>query len=196
MRIVCYNYITKARGSNPAGYFYYNNNTKLIKGGFIIQTLYHYITLAIIKVVDNVVGTEKTLLTQQNKALAASILVTISQFLFYMLITEIVADSNMISIIVVSVASGIGSYIAFCINNKFSKETVYINIITSNDKEKMKNFGDHMRAEGIKIVTMPTYGDDIEKTLTALVFANTRAQSKLIDKYIEVHNELYREVIN
>lgn len=102
----------------------------------------------------------------------------------------------MLSIIVVSIASGVGSYIAFGINNKFSKETVYINIVTSNNKDQMKAFGDYMRAEGIKIVTMPTYGDDIEKTLTALVFANTRNQSKLIDIYVENNNELYREVIN
>jgi uncharacterized protein YebE (UPF0316 family) len=146
--------------------------------------------------IDNVITTEKSLLTHQNKAIAASILVAISQFLFYMLITEVVSDSNIISIFVVSIASGIGSYIAFCINNKFSKETVYINIVTSNDKEKMKDFGDHMRAEGVKILTMPTYGDEIEKTLTALVFANTRNQSKKIDKYVETNNELFREVIN
>ena len=161
-----------------------------------MEALYHYIYLGLIKVIDNVVTTEKSLLTYQNKALAASILVTISQFLFYILITEVVADSNMLSIAVVSIASGVGSYIAFCINNKFSKETVYINIVTSNDKDRMKAFGDYMRAEGIKIVTMPTYGDDIEKTLTALVFANTRNQSKLIDKYIANNKELYREVIN
>lgn len=161
-----------------------------------MQTLYHYLTLSAVKIIDNIISTEKTLLTQKNKAVAASILVTISQFLFYMLITEVVEDSNLTSIIVVSIASGIGSYIAFYINNKFSKETVYINIITSNNKEKMKSFGDHMRAEGIKVVTMPTYGDDIEKTLTALVFANTRNQSKLIDDYVENNNELYREVIN
>ena len=167
-----------------------------MKGEIDIQTLYHYITLSIVKIIDNIVSTEKTLLTQQNKALGASILVTISQFLFYMLITEVVADGNMVSIIVVSIASGVGSYIAFCINNKFSKETVYINIITSNDKDKMKAFGDHMRAKGIKIVTMPTYGDDIEKTLTALVFANTRVQSRLIDKYIEANDGFYREVVD
>lgn len=161
-----------------------------------MQSLYHYLTLSIVKIIDNVISTEKTLLTQKNKALAASILVAISQFLFYILISEVVEDNNITSMIVVSIASGVGSYIAFYINNKFSKETVYINIITSNDKEKMKAFGDHMRAEGIKVVTMPTYGDDIEKTLTALVFANTRNQSKLIDKYVENNNELYREVIN
>lgn len=167
-----------------------------MKGEIEIQTLYHYITLAIIKMIDNVITTEKSLLTHQNKALAASILVVISQFLFYILIKEIVADNNLISMIIVSIASGIGSYIAFGINNKFSKETVYINIVTSNNKEKMKDFGDHMRAEGIKIVTMPTYGDEIEKTLTALVFANTRNQSKKIDKYVKNNNELFREVIN
>ena len=161
-----------------------------------MATLYHYITLAVIKVIDNIVSTEKSILTHQNKAVAASLLVTISQFLFYMLITEVVEDSNMLSIIVVSVASGIGSYIAFCINNKFSKEIVYINIITSNDKTKMKIFGDYMRFQGIKIVTFDAYNDDIDHTLTALVFANTRNQSKLIDKYMEVNDVFFREVVN
>ncbi len=167
-----------------------------MRGEIEIQTLYHYLTLSAVKIVDNIISTEKSILTHQNKAVAASVLVTISQFLFYILIKEVVSDSNMISIIVVSVASGIGSYIAFCINNKFSKETVYINIITSNDKNKMKAFGDHMRSNNIKVVTMPTYGDDIEKTLTALVFANTREQSKKIDNYIDKHDGFFREVVN
>ena len=161
-----------------------------------MSTLYYYITLAFTKIVDNLINTEKSLLVQQRKALAASIFVAISEFMFLFVIKKVVADSNIISNIVVSIGAGIGSYIAFFINSKFSKETVFINIVTSNNKEKMKAFGDHMRAEGIKVVTMPTYGDDIEKTLTALVFANTRNQSKLIDKYVENNSELYREVIN
>ena len=152
--------------------------------------------MAAIKLVDNVISTEKSILTHQNKAIAASVLVAASQFLFYILIKEVVADNNPISILVVSIASGIGSYIAFCINNKFSKETVYINIITSNDKSKMKEFGDYMRAEGIKVVTMPTYGDNIEQTLTALIFANTREQSKRIDEYMKAHSDFYREVVD
>ena len=161
-----------------------------------MHSLYHYLTLSIVKIIDNIISTEKTLLTQKNKAIAASILVTISQFLFYILIAQVVEDNNITSMIVVSIASGIGSYIAFYINNKFSKETVYINIVTSNDKDKMKAFGDHMRTENIKVVTMTTYGDEIEKTLTALVFANTREQSKKIDKYIEKNNGFYREIVN
>ena len=116
--------------------------------------------------------------------------------MFYFIIKEVVADNNMISIIVVSIASGIGSYIAFCMNKKWSKDMVYINIITSNNIDKMKAFGDYMRTEDIKIVTMPTYGDDVEKTLTALVFANTREQSSKIDNYIVKHTGFYREVVS
>ena len=101
----------------------------------------------------------------------------------------------MLSIMVVSIASGIGSYIAFFINNKFSKETVYINIVTSNDKNQMKAFSDYMRASGIKVVTLDAYNDHIEKTLTALVFANTREQSSKIDDYMIKHDGLYREVV-
>ena len=161
-----------------------------------MSTLYYYISLAFTKIIDNVITTEKSILIRNNKAIAASIFVMISEFMFIFIIKKVVSDSNVVSAIVVSVAAGIGSYIAFFINNKFSKETVYINIITSNDKTQMKAFGDYMRTRGIKIVTFDAYNDNINNTLTALVFANTRNQSKLIDKYVETHNEIYREVIN
>ena len=155
----------------------------------------YYVSLAFTKIVDNLITTEKTILIQKGKAIAASIFVMISEFMFLFIIQKVVADSNLMSNIVVSIGAGIGSYIAFCINSKFSKETVYINIVTSNSKEKMKDFGDYMRSEGIKIFTMPAYGDEIEKTLTALVFANTIHQSKLIDKYMENNDGFYREVV-
>lgn len=126
----------------------------------------------------------------------ASVLVVISQFMFYFIIKEVVADSNVFSIFVVSIASGIGSYIAFYMNKKMSKDTVYINIITANDKSKMKAFGDYMRAENIKIVTMNTYNDEKENTLTALVFTNTKDQNIKIDNYMKKNIGFYREIIN
>ena len=161
-----------------------------------MHALSYYISLALTKIVDNLITTEKSILVRNNKAVAASILVMISEFMFIFIIKKLVSDSNTASAIVVSVAAGIGSYLAFCINNKFSKETVYINIVTSNNKLQMKAFGDYMRLQGIKIVTFDAYNDDRNNTLTALVFANTRDQSKIIDKYVEAHNELFREVIN
>ena len=166
-----------------------------MEGEIVIQILYYYITLAFVKIIDNIIITEKTILTQKNKAISASILVIVSQFMFYMLIKQVVADNNIISIIIVSVASGIGSYIAFYMNKKLSKDMVYINIITSNDKKKMKAFGDYMRTENIKIVTFDAYNDDRENTLTALVFANTKDQSSKIDNYISKHDGFFREIV-
>ena len=161
-----------------------------------MSTLYYYIMLALTKVVDNLITTEKTILIQKNKALAASILVAIAEFMFFFIIKNVVSDGNTVCMIIVSIAAGIGSYIAFCINKRWSKDTVFINIVTSNDRDKMMAFGDHMRAEGIKVFTMPAYGDGIEKTLSALVFANTRAQSKKIDQYMEANDGFFREVVN
>ena len=155
----------------------------------------HNLILGLVKVIDNIVSTEKTILTQKNKAMAASVLVILSQFMFYFVIKEVVTDSNILSIIIVSVASGVGSYIAFYINKKFSKETVYINIVTANDIKKMKAFGDHMRAEGIKIVTFDAYNDEVEKTLTALVFADTKCKSSKIDNYISQHDGFFRQIV-
>ena len=159
-----------------------------------MQSIY-YIILAIVKVIDNIILTGKTILTQKNKAIAASILVVISQFIFYIVVKQIVEDNNFISIVIVSIASGVGSYIAFYINKKVSKDTVYVNIITSNERAKMKELGDYVRAEGIKIVTFDAYSDDLERTLTALVFANTKEQSSKIDRYVEQHDGFFREVV-
>ena len=166
-----------------------------MKGCEFIETFYYYITLSSIKIIDNIISTEKTILTQKNKAFAASVLVAISQFIFLFLIAEVVTENNVGANLVVSIASGVGSYIAFFINNKFSKERVYINIITSNDREKMENFGDYMRTENIKVVTFQSYNDNIEKTLTALVFANTKEDSRKINKYVAKHDGLFREVV-
>ena len=157
--------------------------------------LYYYVTLAFTKIIDNLITTEKSILIQKGKAVAASIFVAMSEFMFLFIIKKVVADSNIISNIVVAIGAGIGSYIAFYINKKWSKDMVYVNIITSNDIAKMKSFGDYMRTEGIKVVTLKAYGDDIDKTLTAIVFANTKEQSKQIDKYIETHDGFFREVV-
>lgn len=156
----------------------------------------YYIALAALKIVDNIIITEKTILTQKSKAVAASVLVVISQIMFYFLIQQVVEDGSVLSIMIISIASGIGSYIAFYINKKVSKDTVYINIVTANDKSKMKAFGDYVRSENIKIVTINTYNDDKENTLTALVFANTKEQSSKIDNYVMHHSDLFREVVD
>ena len=151
--------------------------------------------LTIIKIFDNIISTEKTILTQKNKAIAASLLVVISQLIFYIVVKQVVADTSLLTIWIISIASGIGSYIAFYINKKFSRDTVYINLISSNHRDQMKMLGDYLREEGIKVITYEAYGDTIEKTLAAIVFARTKEESTKIDKYMAKYDGFTREVV-
>ena len=45
--------------------------------------------LFIVKVIDNILGTSKTILVQKNKGVLAAITVVISQVIFYKLIDEL-----------------------------------------------------------------------------------------------------------
>jgi len=97
------------------------------------------------------------------------------------------ADSGL-KMWVVSIASGVGTYIAILINQKMSKETVYINNILSDDREAMTALCNYLREHKIKNLVTDSYTKDWGKTLAVTVFAETKEQSKLIDKYIAESN--------
>lgn len=160
-----------------------------------IETLYYYLTLSVVKIIDNIISTEKTLLTQKNKAFAASVLVAISQFIFFFLVSEIATDNNMVAFIIVSIASGVGSYIAFFINNKFSKDRTYTHVIMSDDFEEMKQLRGFLAAHKITNVVGVSYTLEWEKTLAITAYAETKDQSKLIDEYLNSRDIKFKRVI-
>ena len=100
---------------------------------FIINLL----VVFVIKVIDNILGTGKTILIQKNKAFIASLTVIISQIIFYKLIDAVSDSGSEIMIYVIAIASGIGTLLALVISDKFSKDKTYVNIILNDDKEVM-----------------------------------------------------------
>ena len=56
------------------------------------EFIFNLVLIFIVKVIDNILGTSKTILIQKNKAFIASITVVISQIIFYKLIN--VVDGN------------------------------------------------------------------------------------------------------
>ena len=153
--------------------------------------MFNYISLGIIKIIDNLIATSKTLCIQRNKPLIVGVLVTISQLLFYTITSKVLSDGSWTAMIIVSVCAGIGSMIALPINNRFSEDITYINIITANNKNDMKELADYLRSEDIKVVSFDSYNIELQTTLTILAFAKTRDESKIIDKYIDNSNEKY-----
>lgn len=160
-----------------------------------IEALYYYLTLSVVKIIDNIISTEKTLLTQKNKAFAASVLVAISQFIFFFLVSEIATDNNIVAFIIVSIASGVGSYIAFFINNKFSKDRTYAHVIMSDDFEEMKKLRTFLAVNKITNVVGVSYTLDWKKTLAITAYAETKDQSRLIDEYLNSRDIKFKRVV-
>lgn len=102
----------------------------------------------------------------------------------------------MIVIFAVSVASGLGSFIAFKINDRFSKEKLYLNIITSKHKDDMTELCEFLRMNNIKNIVTDSYRKDWSKSYAVQVFAVTRVESILIDRFLDGEdNKYFREIL-
>ena len=143
-----------------------------------------YLWLVAIKLLDSILGTGKTILTQKNKGVLTALTVIATQFIFFKVLDDVMKADSDLKMWVVSIASGVGTYIAILINQNMSKETVYINNILSDDREAMTALCNYLREHKIKNLVTDSYTKDWGKTLAVTVFAETKEQSKLVDKYI------------
>lgn len=155
------------------------------------------ILLGVIKVFDNVITTAKSITTYQNKKILTSILVVISQFMFYFIIDAVVSDSSTTSTVVVCVCSGIGTYIAMFISDRFKKDSTYTNILTCSCTESIDELCGYLLTNNIKYIPVDSYNRRDEKTKTVLAFAQTRYESKLIDEFLEQSKTKYlRQILH
>ena len=155
------------------------------------------LVLGIIKIIDNIVSTAKNITTYQNKKILSSILVVISQFMFYFIIDSVVEDGSMLSIAVVCVCSGIGTYIAMFINDRYKKDSTYTNILTCSCTDSVDALCDYLLEHKIKYIPVDSYGRDGSRTKTVMAFARTRHESSLIDDFLEKSEVKYlRQVLN
>lgn len=155
-----------------------------------------YIVLGLIKILDNVVLTAKNIATYKCQKILSSILVVVSQLLFYLVINKVIEDNTLIAIIIVSVGSGIGSYVAFAINEKFKKDDVWTNIITSSNTELLINLCTMLRENRVKYLLYDTYNRKFEQSYTVTAFTKTKAESKLIDEYLKNTDVKYLRMID
>ncbi len=165
--------------------------------GIDVELLYVIGTILFLcaaKIVDNMLGTSKTILIQKNRAFLASLSVVVSQVIFYELI-EVIGDSDSkIVMYAVSVASGIGTYLAVMINNRFSKDRLYVHTVLSDNIEGIKSLRDYLMEHKITNVVTDGYTKDWEKTLAITVYAETKEDSKLLDKFL-YNSEIKHKII-
>ena len=151
------------------------------------------LVVSFVKIIDNILSTGKAILIQRNKAVFAGIFVAVSQIIFYKLIN--VAQNGKYMIYVISVASGVGTYLAIFISNKFSKERLYVNVLLSDDKDAMIDLRNFLQLNKITNLTTDGYTKDFKKTLAVTAYVETKEKSKLLDNYINNSNTKYKRII-
>lgn len=155
-----------------------------------------YLILSLVKVIDNLIMTAKSIATYNGQKVLSSILVAISQLLFYLLIKQIVSDNTLSVIILIAISSGIGNYIAFIINDKFKKDKKYTMVLTSSNIEDVKRFCNYLFEHKIKYIANDGYTRHGDKTINIVAFSKTKNESRLIEKYLEETNTKYlKEII-
>ncbi len=151
-----------------------------------MTTAFYMFILFMAKVLDNTLNTAKTILVQRNRCLLAGVALGLSNFIYLSITKDIVTSDSTLALVIVSIASGVGCCLAVALSNRFSKDRTYVNVILSDDKEAMKEFRDFLAENHITNVATDSYTLDwSRKSISITAYAQTKAQSRLIDEYIE-----------
>lgn len=151
-----------------------------------MTTAFYMFILFLAKVLDNTLNTAKTILVQRNRCLLAGVALGLSNFIYMSITKDIVTSDSTLALVIVSIASGVGCCLAVALSNRFSKDRTYVNVILSDDKDAMKAFRDFLAENHITNVASDSYTLDwSRKSISITAYAQTKAQSRLIDEYIE-----------
>ena len=153
------------------------------------------VILFLAKTADNMLTTGKTILVQRNRPVLASLSVIASQIIFYKLIDSIGSSDNDIALYIVSIASGVGTFLALKVNARFSKERTFVNIILSDDKDAMIELREFLKEHKITNLTTDGYTKDWERTIAITAYAETKEQSHLIDDYLSHSQSKFKRLI-
>lgn len=155
-----------------------------------------YILLAVIKVFDNIINTAKSISTYKEQKILSSILTTISQLIFYLVISKVIEDNTILAIIIVAVSSGIGNYLAFLINDKFKQAAKWTFIITSYNLSDIQKLCNYLAEKKIKYIASDGYTRRGEHTINVMAFSKSKDDSRLIEEFLKNTESKYlKEII-
>ena len=160
-----------------------------------MEIVFELLLLFVLKALDNLLSTGKQLLIQRQKPIIAALCVVLSQVIFYKLINEVSAFDGDLAIYIVAVASGAGTLLAVKISDRFSKDRIFVNVILSDDTEAMVKLRNFLRDHHIINLAAEGFTKDWNKTIAITAYAETREQSRLIDRYIRESSTKFKRII-
>lgn len=161
-----------------------------------MSSIIYFGSIFLAKVLDNALSTAKTILIQRSRWLLAGIAVVISDFIYFWVTKRVVSSDSMTAILVVSLAGGVGCAVACLLSDKLSKDRTYVNVIMSDELDAMMELRDFLAKHHITNVAADSYTLDWnQKTITITAYAETKAESRLINDYISESPLKFKRVI-
>lgn len=154
------------------------------------------VLLFLAKVLDNAIGTSKTIMIQRSRWLLAGLTACMSDFIYFWITKKVVSADTLATMIIVAIAGGIGCSAACFFNEKMSKDRTYVNVIMSDNMSAMKDLRDFLAEHHITNVAADSYTKDWNrKTITITAYPETKAESKLIDRYLESSPQKFKLLV-
>ncbi len=150
-----------------------------------------YILLAIVKIGDNIVQTAKSISTYKEQKILSSILTIISQLMFYLIISRVIEDNTLLAIIVVSISSGIGNYLAFEINSRFKKDDKWWIYVTTSEIDVMKELCEYLVLNNIKYGALNGFNRRGDNSIHVVIFSKTKEESRLVRAFLDSSDKKY-----
>lgn len=161
-----------------------------------MSSIIYLVALFIAKVVDNALGTTKTIMIQRSRWVIAGFAVVLSDFIYFSITKRVITADNSLAMLVVALAGGVGCSLACFVNEKLSKDRTYVNVIMSDDLEEMKRFRDFLADHHITNVASDSYTLNWDKkTITITAYAETKADSRLINQFMKDSSVKFKRVI-
>lgn len=156
----------------------------------------YLVALFIAKVVDNALGTTKTIMIQRSRWVIAGFAVVLSDFIYFSITKRVISADSSLAMLVVAIAGGVGCSLACFVNEKLSKDRTYVNVIMSDDLDEMKRLRDFLADHHITNVASDSYTLNWDKkTITISAYAETKADSRLINQFIDDSSVKFKRVI-
>lgn len=155
----------------------------------------HLILVFLVKVLDNVLATSKTILVQKNKPFLAAVSVSLSQLIFFKLVSQVISSSSEATLYMVALASGCGTFLAIHLSSRFSRDRTFTHVLMSDDIETIFNARDYFMEKKIDNLIVPTISKEKQDAYSLLVFAHTKHESILVEELLATANIKIKRVL-
>jgi|GEM_PF-1157780 len=138
----------------------------------------------LLKLIDNTLGTMKTICLSREKFFFSSLLAAMSTTVYMIAVVRIAKSDGILSIIAICTATFIGTLVPGLIAKKSEKDRLFIFDITADNMDSGKEFADILRSANIATKTSVVYDNMMKKTLSIKAYCANRSESKVVNEII------------